>query len=75
MSERPLAPYFILTDAQKKWLWDDGLHLKAAGYRLRGESIAAKLIELLQVVKQPMNDRGLDRCKLKSQMKSMCELH
>lgn len=54
------VPYFTLSDAQKGWIWDDGLHLKAAGYELMGEAIAAKLIELLHVVEKPVNDRRVD---------------
>lgn len=49
------VPYFNMSDAQKPRIWDDGLHLTMAGYEMMGEAIAAKLIELLHVVNQPIN--------------------
>ncbi|MCJ1277097.1 hypothetical protein MMC21_004906 [Puttea exsequens] len=43
-----LIPYASADEATRDELWDDGLHLTGAGYKLMGEAIATYLFKLLQ---------------------------
>ena len=36
-------------------IWDDGLHLTAQGYKVMGDAIAVRMLELLKTVQQPKN--------------------
>ena len=36
-------------------IWDDGLHLTAEGYKVMGDAIAVRMLELLKTVQQPKN--------------------
>lgn len=36
-------------------IWDDGLHLTKDGYKLMGDAIASRMIELLQSCTDPRN--------------------
>ncbi|KAI4090453.1 MAG: hypothetical protein LQ344_004759 [Seirophora lacunosa] len=61
-SERPdniyeslTVPFFTMNDTRRAMMWDDGLHLTMDGYEMMGNAIAVKLLELLQVAKDPLN--------------------
>lgn len=41
------VPYFALDEKRREDTWGDGLHLTKEGYRLMGEAIAARLVEIL----------------------------
>lgn len=43
-----VIPYHSLSDEDRQKYWDDGLHLKAAGYDWMGDHIADGLIPLLK---------------------------
>ncbi|KAL8958807.1 MAG: hypothetical protein Q9193_004205 [Seirophora villosa] len=49
------VPFFTMNDTMRAMMWDDGLHLTMDGYEMMGNAIAAKLLELLQVAKDPLN--------------------
>lgn len=40
--------YHGISEKTRERLWDDGLHLTAAGYEVMGKAVAARLFELLQ---------------------------
>lgn len=40
-------PYHSMDEAERKKIWDDGLHLTSKGYERLGELAAERLIELL----------------------------
>ncbi|KAL9598079.1 MAG: hypothetical protein Q9219_004710 [cf. Caloplaca sp. 3 TL-2023] len=54
------VPYFTMNDTMREMIWDDGLHLTMDGYEMMGEAVAAKLLELLNTVKEPLNSRRKD---------------
>lgn len=41
------VPYFALDQKRREDIWDDGVHLTEEGYRLMGEAIAARLVDIL----------------------------
>lgn len=44
-----------MSTTMREMIWDDGLHLTMDGYEKMGDAIAAKLLQLLQTAKQPLN--------------------
>jgi len=40
-----------MDEAEKREIWDDGLHLTSKGYERMGEMIADRLIEIIEAVK------------------------
>lgn len=42
------VPYTSMDEATRRKIWDDGLHLKPAGYDMMGDAIADRLLEILQ---------------------------
>ena len=36
-----------MDEAKREVVWDDGLHLKKAGYKMMGDAIAARLVDLI----------------------------
>lgn len=41
------VPYFAMDEKRREDIWDDGLHLTEEGYKLMGEVVAARLVEIL----------------------------
>ena len=41
-------PYASMDKEMRKKVWDDGLHMKPAGYDMMGDAIADRLLEILQ---------------------------
>lgn len=41
------VPYFTMNDTMREMIWDDGLHLTEDGYKMMGDAIAGKLLELV----------------------------
>lgn len=40
-------PYFSMNEQLREEIWDDGLHLTQAGYKMMGDAIGARMAELL----------------------------
>lgn len=40
-------PYFSMSEQLREEIWDDGLHLTQAGYKMMGDLIGARMAELL----------------------------
>jgi lysophospholipase L1-like esterase len=41
------VPYFSMDERLREKIWDDGLHLTKAGYKMMGDAIGARMTELL----------------------------
>lgn len=41
------VPYFTMDKTLRRDIWDDGLHLTKAGYKMMGEAIGARMADLL----------------------------
>lgn len=41
------VPYFSMDKKLRREIWDDGLHLTKAGYKMMGEAIGARMADLL----------------------------
>ena len=46
-------PYFSMDEALREEIWDDGVHLTEAGYKMMGDAIAVRMAELLTAEKKP----------------------
>ncbi|CAF9940171.1 hypothetical protein IMSHALPRED_001775 [Imshaugia aleurites] len=47
--------YTDIEEDLRKRLWDDGLHLTSEGYKVMGDVIAVRMLELLKMARQPKN--------------------
>lgn len=47
--------YQGVDDAERLRIWDDGLHLTSAGYKVMGDAIAFHLFELLKTCDHPIS--------------------
>ena len=47
MDLRAAIPYFSMSEQLREEIWDDGLHLTQAGYKMMGDVIGARMAELL----------------------------
>lgn len=43
-----MIPYHSMDEAERKEIWDDGLHLTPKGYERMGELIGERLAELIK---------------------------
>lgn len=41
------VPYFSMDTKMRDSIWDDGLHLTEKGYKMMGDAIASRLVEIL----------------------------
>jgi lysophospholipase L1-like esterase len=41
------VPFFSMDQKLREEIWDDGLHLTKAGYKMMANAISARMIELL----------------------------
>ncbi|MCJ1285515.1 hypothetical protein MMC26_004855 [Xylographa opegraphella] len=51
-------PYFTMEERKRDLIWDDGLHLKEAGYEMMGDAIGAHLVELLPTLENTKNTQA-----------------
>ncbi|MCJ1293875.1 hypothetical protein MMC34_005432 [Xylographa carneopallida] len=52
------VPYFGMEERKREAVWDDGLHLKAEGYKMMGDAIGAHLAELLPSLESMKNRKA-----------------
>lgn len=46
------VPYFSMDKTLRREIWDDGLHLTKAGYKMMGEAIGARMADLISAESQ-----------------------
>ncbi|MCJ1433759.1 hypothetical protein MMC27_003124 [Xylographa pallens] len=52
------VPYFAMEEQKRDTIWDDGLHLKAEGYKMMGHAIGAHLVDLLPTLENMKNTQA-----------------
>lgn len=41
------VPYFSMDEKKREAVWDDGLHLTKDGYKMMGDAIAVRLVDII----------------------------
>ena len=49
------VPFFSMDESMRKRYWDDGLHLTMEGYDMMGNTIATKMLQLLESNGKPVD--------------------
>ena len=46
------VPYFSMDKMLRKEIWDDGVHLTKAGYKMMGQAIGARMADLISTERE-----------------------